>query len=82
VAALDKTFVTQLIAATLDACFPGTTCVLAAELFWRVMRSAVEAIGSGATPQLAPNGRKVVRTSDLPAPDPKCACCFGGGVEG
>ena len=65
VAALDQTFVMELIAATRDAFFPGTTCVLAAELFWREVRSAVEATGSGATSQLVPNGDKVVRTSDL-----------------
>ncbi len=69
VAALDKTaVVTELIAAaTREAFFPGTTCVLAAEaeLFWRAMRSAVEETGSGAYPQLVPNGHKVVRTSDL-----------------
>ncbi len=39
VAALDKTFVTGLSSATRDAFFLGTTCVLAAELFWREMRS-------------------------------------------
>ena len=65
VAALNKTFVTELIAATREAFFPGTTCVLAAEMFWREMRSAVEETGSGATSQLVPNGHKVVRTSDL-----------------
>ena len=65
VAALDKTFVTELIAATRDAFLQGTACMLAAELLWREMRSTVEATGSGATPQLVPNGHKVVRTSDL-----------------
>ena len=65
VAALNKTFVSELIAATREAFFPGTTCVLAAEMFWREMRSAVEETGSGATSQLVPNGHKVVRTSDL-----------------
>ena len=65
VAALDKTFVTELVAATREAFFPGTTFVLAEELFWREMRSTVEETGSGATPQLVPNGHEVVRTSDL-----------------
>ena len=65
VAAFDKTFVTELIAATREAFFPGTTFVLAEELFWREMRSTVEETGSGATPQLVPNGHKFVRTSDL-----------------
>ena len=65
VAALDKTFVTELIAATRDAFFLGTTCLLAVELFWREMRSAVDDTRSGTTPQLVPNGHKVVRTSDL-----------------
>ena len=50
VAALNKTFVTELIAATREAFFPGTTCVLAAVMFWREMRSAVEETGSGAPP--------------------------------
>ena len=42
VAALDQIFVMELIAATRDAFFPGTTCVLAAELFWREIQSAYQ----------------------------------------